>query len=404
MRSGLYSSLSAIRAVGLAFVVSAVITVGVVTTKPAQATFPGENGRMTFSSIRDGDSEILTMRPDGTGVKQLTRNAVDDFSSSFSPDGKKIVFARDVLLSNGSEDREIFIMNADGTGARRLTFSSGDDDEPTFSPDGKITFTSERDQVTGEIYVMNADGTGVKRLTFNSRAEVSPTFSPNGKKVAFVGFEGNNTEIFAMNADGSNETNLTNNEAFELHPAFSPDSRQIVFSSDRDDDFEIFVMEANGSNQTSLTNNLGRDLEPTFSPDGKKIAFDADSGIRTINPNGSGSKPLTDLGSQVDWQANTAPTVTNLLPSPGSTTRDKTPTIRATITDLQTDLAKANLRLAVDGRAVAEAKFSYNPSTDGLAFTPERGLPAGRHTVKVVARDDVLLTGQGTWSFRVTAE
>ncbi len=139
MRSGLYSRVLAIRAVGLAFVVSAVITVGVVTTKPAEATFPGENGRITFSSIRDGDSEISTMRPDGTGVKQLTRNAVEDFSSAFSPDGKKIVFARDILLSNGSEDREIYVMNADGTGVKRLTFNSRTDFSPIFSPNGKKT-------------------------------------------------------------------------------------------------------------------------------------------------------------------------------------------------------------------------------------------------------------------------
>src|SRR3712207_5504743 len=100
MRIGLYGRVSAIRAMGLAFIVSAVITVGVVGTGPAEAAFPGENGRITFSSSRDGDSEIFTVRPDGTGEKQLTKNRLDDFAASFSPDGKKIVFARDILLSN----------------------------------------------------------------------------------------------------------------------------------------------------------------------------------------------------------------------------------------------------------------------------------------------------------------
>src|SRR3712207_6328962 len=89
--------------------------------------FPGEDGRITFSSIRDGDSEISTMRPDGTGVKQLTRNAVEDFSSAFPPDGEKIVFAREV----------VFIMNADGTGVKRLAFNSRTDFNPICSPNGK---------------------------------------------------------------------------------------------------------------------------------------------------------------------------------------------------------------------------------------------------------------------------
>ncbi len=55
MRSGLYSRVSAIRAVGIAFAVSALITVAVVGTRPAEAAFLGENGRITFSSNRDGD-------------------------------------------------------------------------------------------------------------------------------------------------------------------------------------------------------------------------------------------------------------------------------------------------------------------------------------------------------------
>jgi hypothetical protein len=71
------------------------------------------------------------------------------------------------------------------------------------------------------------------------------------------------------------------------------------------------------------------------------------------------------------------------------------------VKDQQTNLTKANITLSTDGKAIAKTRFSYDPSTDKLAFTPERELPAGRHNVKVVARDDVLLAGQRTLSFKV---
>jgi Tol biopolymer transport system component len=191
--------------------------------------------------------------------------------------------------------------------------------------------------------------------------------------------------------------------------AFAGKYGRIAFMSSRDGDFEVFVMGVNGSNQTSRTNNEVLDEAPVFSPEGKGIAFHSQRvenlEVFAINANGSGIKNLTRSPARdgfIDWQANTAPTVTSLQPSPNSTTRDKTPTIRATVTDLQTDLAKANVRLTVDGKAVAETKFSYNSSTDRLAFTSERELPAGRHTMKVAAKDDVLLVGQISWSFKVT--
>ena len=47
---------------------------------PAQATFPGQNGRIAFSSDRAGDYEIFSMNADGSGLSRLTnRTGVDEF-------------------------------------------------------------------------------------------------------------------------------------------------------------------------------------------------------------------------------------------------------------------------------------------------------------------------------------
>jgi len=68
--------------------------------EPAHAAFPGQNGRIAFTSNRDGNSEIYTMNPDGSDQKRLTFNSSSGLDSdgdpTLSPDGKKIAFTRGV--------------------------------------------------------------------------------------------------------------------------------------------------------------------------------------------------------------------------------------------------------------------------------------------------------------------
>lgn len=55
---------------------------------------------------------------------------------------------------------------------------------------------------------------------------------------------------------------------------------------------------------------------------------------------------------------NTAPTFGKTSPARGSRTRDRTPTIRATVRDAQTDLARSNAALWVDGRRVESSRMT----------------------------------------------
>src|SRR5215210_2428634 len=61
----------------------------------AQAAFPGTNGKIAFTSNRDGNQEIYIMNPDGTDQKRLTNNAAFDFDTVLAPDGMKIAFTSD---------------------------------------------------------------------------------------------------------------------------------------------------------------------------------------------------------------------------------------------------------------------------------------------------------------------
>ena len=57
----------------------------------AEATI-AQDGRIVFTSTRDGDMEIYSMNADGSDVKRLTNAPGPDGGPFFSADGKQIVF------------------------------------------------------------------------------------------------------------------------------------------------------------------------------------------------------------------------------------------------------------------------------------------------------------------------
>ncbi len=71
------------RIVALGVLVAALVALAasllaLVVAQPAQAAFPGANGKIVFESFRDGYQEIYKMNPDGTRQRNLTKNAASD--------------------------------------------------------------------------------------------------------------------------------------------------------------------------------------------------------------------------------------------------------------------------------------------------------------------------------------
>jgi Tol biopolymer transport system component len=123
-----------------------------------------------------------------------------------------------------SGNSDIWSMKTDGSDPKQLTTNTASDGDPSFSPDGsKIAFVSVRDG-NPEIYVMNADGTNQKRLTSNTVIDQDPSWSPDGSKIIFVSFRDTSADVFTMNPDGSSPVNLTKYPAGnETEPVFSRD-------------------------------------------------------------------------------------------------------------------------------------------------------------------------------------
>ncbi len=104
------------------------------TADPAGAAFPGANGRIVFASSRTagpgvtnptGDYEIFTMNPDGSGVKQLTKNKASDTQPAWSPNGQEIAFQ-----SGRDGNAEVLTISATGASRTNRTNDVADDRNP----------------------------------------------------------------------------------------------------------------------------------------------------------------------------------------------------------------------------------------------------------------------------------
>jgi Tol biopolymer transport system component len=99
--------------------------------EPAQATFPGDNGRIAFSSNRGADFQIYSVSSTGTEVDLnpvTTQLSGNDENPVYSPDGTKIAFQRTV-----GGDTDIWTISATGgTNPNRITSDPAFDNRPSW--------------------------------------------------------------------------------------------------------------------------------------------------------------------------------------------------------------------------------------------------------------------------------
>ncbi|HYN10306.1 MAG TPA: hypothetical protein VES67_23165 [Vicinamibacterales bacterium] len=181
------------------------------TTTPgydAEATV-AKDGRIVFTSTRDGDMDIYSMNADGSDVRRLTNLPGPDGGPFFSADGSKIVFRGRhtppgkelddymALLKKGlwrPTSLDVFVLNRDGSGLTQVTRDMGGANwAPFFAPDGtKIIFATNFKNPRGpgasnfDLYLINVDGTGLEQVTFSETFDGFPMFSPDGTKLVFA--------------------------------------------------------------------------------------------------------------------------------------------------------------------------------------------------------------------------
>ena len=195
---------------------------------------------------------IYLMDVDGRNQRPLIDIAGAQRAPVFSPDGQKIAFeskapTQETESQPGSVENndtlEIYVVHIDGTNMKQLTHNDVDDGHPTWAPNGKqIAFTGMVEDIY-QIFSVNAGGGTVQQLTFENASHYHPTFSPDGKRIIYVSNAHNHYTLWMMDADGTNKTQLTNHIGAHFEPSLSRDGKVLVFSSDRSDHMRIYLMD-----------------------------------------------------------------------------------------------------------------------------------------------------------------
>lgn len=143
-------------------------------TEPAFAP----DGR-TIAFVRDGD--LFSIRPDGSGQRQLTSGGELDSAPLVSPDGRRVVFERRAAAGAAAD---LFSVRVLGGGLHGITGGPADDGQVDISVDGRaLVFVRDSDPGPGtaqDLYSVRPSGAGLTRLTRTGVDEFEPRYFAAG--------------------------------------------------------------------------------------------------------------------------------------------------------------------------------------------------------------------------------
>ena len=267
---------------------------------PAQAAFPGKNGKIAFSSFQGNQFRIEVIEPDGTGRTVLFPGG---FDVGWAADGERLAFSRggDVFTARADGSDELLVFDRSGP------LAGG---SPSYSPDGTMLAIGQTACFPfagcfDSVLVGPASGPRFDEIVTEA---AEPAWSPDGLRIAFSRTIYQSSYGIATIRFPSRDglTQLTDKE--DHSPNWSPDGTKIAFARKNGGSYGIWIMNADGSGQTRITNNPTGDFDsdPAWSPDGSKIVFVRQGDLYTINPDGTGEANITKTATlsefSPDWQ------------------------------------------------------------------------------------------------------
>jgi Tol biopolymer transport system component len=232
------------------------------------------DGRITYTSVASGSYDLWSMKPDGSGQKQLTTAISGSIyhTNTFqavSPDGRYIFFTSDRVTGVP----HIWRMNADGSDLKQITNGAGESSQQ-FTPDGQsIVFLDTVERALSKVSIDGGSPTKV-----DDRCDGRAVVSPDGKLIAFRYQSEPNAayQIAIISIDGGAIVKTlevpATAEARQL--LWTSDARALVYIDTRAGISNLWSVPVNGGAPAQLTDfHADRIYWFDFSRDGKWVAF-----------------------------------------------------------------------------------------------------------------------------------
>lgn len=236
---------------------------------------PAANGLIPYDSKGDlflGDlSSAQHSRP-------LLIGPEEDTDPAFSRSGTSIAFVR-----NGPAGWSLWTIRPDGTGARQLTAPTPGFDFWDWGPtDDRLFFTSTVKGVW-RLQVVNADGSGTPTVIAPDLSIESFSFRPpTGSEMLVRGVKDGRAGLYVMNLDGTNRRLLLQSAHSQLdrndlaQARFSPDGTQVAYQTadGAADRMWLKVIRTDGTDDRTLHwDNASFSGWPVWAADSKRIMF-----------------------------------------------------------------------------------------------------------------------------------
>lgn len=299
--------------------------------RAAESYFSPDSKSLIFYG-KPGDApryQIHIANTDGSHFRRLNDKG-NDACSFFFPDGKRVVFTStmdnpDMPKGNWSDSEnyprgaEIYTANLDGSNLKRITTNKHYDAEVSVSPDGKwILFSRQIDGMI-DLWRMKPDGSAAEKITKTPDLQEGGAFYMSDSETIIFrawskkeqGETNSDMQLYTIKHDGTHLIQHTHDKAVNWSPFPAPDGKHVVYAKLHPPyNFEIHLLNLETGVQQQLTSNKSFDGFPSISPDGNTLSFSSSRN----NPSGSRMLQLYLMDiSELGLQAKPGPVLSKVF-------------------------------------------------------------------------------------------